>query len=64
MSDYGCLGEHLPKTLGQTIYKSMMHWFFGGFVVCFFLNCNSGRVSFRAKAEGQQEDLRLGKFYI
>lgn len=29
MSDYGCLKEHLPKTLGQTIYQSM--------VCCWFL---------------------------
>lgn len=24
MSDYGCLKEHLPKTLGQTIYQSIL----------------------------------------
>lgn len=27
MSDYGCLKEHLPKTLGQTILQSMV-WVF------------------------------------
>lgn len=24
MSDYGCLKEHLPKALGQTIYQSIL----------------------------------------
>ena len=51
MSDYGCLKEHLPKTLSQTIYQSMV-W-------VFLKNCHSGRVSFGAKAEGQQEDLHF-----
>lgn len=52
MSDYSCLKEHLLKALGQTIHQTMVVIFW---VSGFFL-CNSGRMSFGAKTEGQEEE--------
>lgn len=47
MSDCGCIKEHLPKTLGQTIHQSMA-WD--------LLITATAAVSFGAKAHGQEED--------
>lgn len=46
MSDYGCIKEHLPKTLGQTIHQSMA-WDLSATATV--------AASFGAKAQGHKE---------
>lgn len=50
MSDYSCLKEHLPKTLGQTIHQCMVR----------FVSIATVAVCLGASAERQQEDLCFG----
>lgn len=54
MSDYSCLEEHLPKTLGQTIHQS---------VVC---SANIAMVAqpSEPKVGGKRRDVCLGTSYI